>query len=117
MEDVDFLHGESARAVRLQLDYLKPEEQLAAHGVRHSVVVFGSTRLVEPGVALDRVERAEGEEDFRIEAFRRAILELSKANPRKAQEVLMVFSDPTESPIDQAPGKGACGAYPGEEPS
>ncbi len=59
MEDVEFLHGESARAVRLQLDYLKPEEQLAAHGVRNSVVVFGSTRLVEPAVARDRVERAE----------------------------------------------------------
>jgi uncharacterized protein (TIGR00730 family) len=59
MEDIEFLHGESARAVRLQLDYLKPEGQLAAHGVRSTVVVFGSTRLVEPAIASARVEQAE----------------------------------------------------------
>ena len=77
--------------------------------VTDSYFLDARARLIDIAAFLDRVERAEGEEDFRMEAFRRAILELSKSNPQKAREVLMVFSDPTESPIDQAPGKGACG--------
>jgi hypothetical protein len=71
-------------------------------------------RLIDIAAFLDRVERADGEEDFRMAAFRNAILELSKPNPQKAREVLLAFSDPTEEPIEQAPGKGACGAYPAE---
>ena len=71
-------------------------------------------RLIDIAAFLDRVERAEGEEDFRMAAFRKAVLELSTGNSHKAREVLMVFSDPTEAPIEKAPGKGACGAYAGE---
>lgn len=71
-------------------------------------------RLIDIAAFLDRVERADGEEDFRVAAFRKALLELSTAKPQKAKEVLRVFSDPSESPIDEAHGKGACGAYPGE---
>lgn len=71
-------------------------------------------RLIDIAAFLDRVERADGDEDFRIAAFRRAVLELSKSSPHKAREVLMVFSDPTEAPVEEAHGKGACGAYPGE---
>ena len=48
VEDVDFLRGDDARGVRIQLDYLKPESLLNEHGVRHTIVVFGSTRIVEP---------------------------------------------------------------------
>lgn len=55
-EDVDFLIGEDARGVRLQLDYLKPDRLLKAHGVEHTIVVFGSTRIVEPAVAEKKVK-------------------------------------------------------------
>ena len=57
VEDVDFLDGDDARGVRLQLDYLKPDRLLKKHGVRHTIVVFGSTRIVEPLVAQKKVER------------------------------------------------------------
>ena len=57
IEDVDFLDGDDARGVRLQLDYLKPDRLLKQHGVRHTIVVFGSTRIVEPMVAQKKVER------------------------------------------------------------
>ena len=57
VEDVDFLDGDDARGVRLQLDYLKPDRLLKQHGVRHTIVVFGSTRIVEPLVAQKKVER------------------------------------------------------------
>ena len=60
------------------------------------------------------VERAEGEADFRLEAFREAAGKLGDAGADRAKDVLMVFSDPTEEPIEVAPGKGACGAGPGE---
>ncbi len=57
IEDVDFLHGDDARGVRIQLDYLKPDRLLRAHGVQHSIVVFGSTRIVEPAAAKRKLEQ------------------------------------------------------------
>jgi uncharacterized protein (TIGR00730 family) len=53
--DVDFLNGEETRGVRLQIDYLKAELELRRHGVEHTIVVFGSTRLREPAAAARRV--------------------------------------------------------------
>ncbi len=55
-EDTDFLRRDDARAARLGLDYLKPELLLREHGIRHTIVVFGSTRIVEPAAARRRVE-------------------------------------------------------------
>lgn len=56
--DLDFLAGYETRGVRLQIDYLKPELHMAEHGVVDTIVVFGSTRIVEPAVARDRLETA-----------------------------------------------------------
>jgi hypothetical protein len=50
-EDLDFLRADETRGVRLQIDYLKTELLLEAHGVQHTIVVFGSTRIVEPAAA------------------------------------------------------------------
>ena len=49
--DPAFLQREDTRGARLQLDYLKPELLLQAAGIRHVIVVFGSTRIPEPAVA------------------------------------------------------------------
>jgi uncharacterized protein (TIGR00730 family) len=54
--DVAFLNQDETRGVRLQIDYLKPELLLERHGVEHTIVVFGSTRLQEPGAARRKVE-------------------------------------------------------------
>lgn len=70
-------------------------------------------KLLDLGAFLDRVERAEGEDDFRLTAFRAALAELSRPGSRKAEAVLRAFSDPTTDPVPVAPGKGACGAWPG----
>jgi uncharacterized protein (TIGR00730 family) len=59
--DVDFLQHDDTRGVRLQLDYLKPEFLLEEHGVRHTVVVFGSTRIAEPAAAQRRVDALRSE--------------------------------------------------------
>jgi len=53
--DVAFLETDQTRGVRLQLDYTKSELLLQQHGVRHTVVVFGSTRIREPAAAQRRV--------------------------------------------------------------
>ncbi|MEF2549521.1 hypothetical protein VQ045_20540 [Aurantimonas sp. E1-2-R+4] len=50
-QDVAFLRRDDARGLRLQLDFLKAETLLEDHGVAHSIVVFGSTRVPEPEVA------------------------------------------------------------------
>lgn len=57
IEDVQFLDGDDARGVRIQLDYLKADRLLRKHGVRHTIVVFGSTRIVEHSAATLRVDR------------------------------------------------------------
>jgi uncharacterized protein (TIGR00730 family) len=45
--DPDFLSLDAARGVRLQIDYLKAELLLLEHGVEHTIVVFGGTRIRE----------------------------------------------------------------------
>jgi len=54
-QDVVFLNQPESRGVRLQIDYLKPEQVLERHGVEHTIVVFGSTRIHEPAAAQRRV--------------------------------------------------------------
>ncbi len=68
-------------------------------------------KLIELGAFMDRVERAAGEADFRLQAFHTALTELSQAGTDHAQRILQSFSDPTTEPIPAAPGKGACGAW------
>ena len=57
--DIDFLNGSDARGPRLQLDYLKAERLLEAHGVAHTVVVFGSTRIPQHETARRSVDACE----------------------------------------------------------
>lgn len=57
IRDVDFLDSGYARGVRLQLDFLKPESLLVENGVRNTIVVFGSTRIIEPAAAEKKVEK------------------------------------------------------------
>lgn len=71
-------------------------------------------KLIDLAAFLDRVERAGGENDFRIKAFRSALKELSSGGHEKAKHVLLAFSDPTEEPIAAATTKAACGAWPGQ---
>src|SRR5204862_150068 len=56
-EDLDFLDGDATRGVRLQIDYLKAELLLRQHGIAHTVVIFGSTRIPEPAAAQRNVEQ------------------------------------------------------------
>jgi uncharacterized protein (TIGR00730 family) len=56
--DTDFLARDEMRAVRLQLEYYKPDHLMDEHEIRSTIVVFGGTRLVEPQEARRKVEVA-----------------------------------------------------------
>ena len=71
-------------------------------------------KLIELAAFLDRVERADGEPDFRLNAFRRALAQLADLPAERAKETLMALSDPTTKPIPAATTKAACGAWPGQ---
>jgi len=71
------------------------------------------SKLIDLAAFLDRVDRADGEDDFRMKALRTALRELSADNEEKAKRVLLAFSDPTTEPIAAATTKAASGAYPG----
>lgn len=55
-KDIDFLARNDLRGVRLLLEYLKPELLMAEHGIRHTIVVFGATRIGEAEVARRNVD-------------------------------------------------------------
>jgi len=55
-EDVEYLNGDDTRGIRLLLDYQKPETLLREQGIKHTVVVFGGTRIREPVVAQRQVD-------------------------------------------------------------
>lgn len=81
-EDVAFLSRDSTRGVRLQIDYLKAETLLVEHGIEHTIVVFGGTRIVEPAAAqraVDELQRAL-DADAASEALRQRL--------RKAERIL-----------------------------
>ena len=75
--------------------------------------VDARAKLIDLAALLDRVERAEGEADFRYEALKKAFQELERREAQCARRVLLSFSDPTTEPIEKATDKGACGAWSG----
>ena len=70
-------------------------------------------KLIDLAAFLDRVDRASGEADFRLDAFKQAMRELGGGQPGRAKQVLLALSDPTADPVEKAPGKGAVGAWLG----
>ncbi len=57
-EDVDFLRREDLRAVRLQLEHLKPELLQQEQGIVSTIVVFGSARTPREGEGSHYYEEA-----------------------------------------------------------
>lgn len=55
-EDVEFLNTPPMRAARVELEFLKPDLALHHEQVEETIVVFGSTRIVDPARACERLE-------------------------------------------------------------
>ena len=58
-EDTAFLNRDELRPVRLQLELLKPELIQSQEGIRSTIVVFGSARLVDLSTARERLAETE----------------------------------------------------------
>lgn len=56
VKDEEFLESSEARSVRLELDYLKAELKMNELGIEHTIVVFGSARIVEKATAFKRLK-------------------------------------------------------------
>ena len=70
-------------------------------------------KLIDIAAFLDRVERSEGEADFRLASFTHALTALGTGKSGRARSVLLSLSDPTTEPIAAATTKAASGAWPG----
>ena len=70
------------------------------------------SKLIDLAAFLDRLERAEGPDDFRVQAFHDACEELLSGQPDRAKRILLAFSDLSFEPAS-SPGKPACGAFEG----
>ncbi len=57
--DSDFLQRDELRAVRLQLEWCKPELIQQDEGIESTIVVFGSARLLEPKAAQAQLAQAQ----------------------------------------------------------
>lgn len=76
------------------------------------------SKLIDLAAFLDRVDRAEGEGDFRLAALRAGLREIAAATPEnpggsQVERVLLILSDPTTAPLPAATTKSAAGAWPG----
>jgi uncharacterized protein (TIGR00730 family) len=69
VEDLDFLHRDELRGIRLQLEYDKPEILLREWGVRSTIIVFGSARIPSPERARVIRKAAGGSLDAKAEAL------------------------------------------------
>ena len=55
-EDTEFLQSEKTRGIRLELDYLKAELKMKELGIEHTIVVFGSARIMEQKTAIKKLK-------------------------------------------------------------
>lgn len=68
-------------------------------------------KLLDIAAFLDRLERHEQQDDFRVAAFYEAIKCLSESGGQRGHAIQMLLSDPSEEPIPVAHTKGAMGAF------
>jgi hypothetical protein len=69
------------------------------------------SHLLELAALLDRLDRSQGESDFRATVLKAGIRELSGRSPDRAERILNLLSDPTSEPVTTAGTKSASGAW------
>ena len=106
--DTEFLLRDELRPVRMQLELLKPEMVQAEHGIRSTIVIFGSARILPPEAALLRLEAARAEGD--AAAVKRAEMGVSMSRfydeARRFAAIVTAKSRELESPVYVVTGGG-----------
>lgn len=75
--DTDFILREEMRAVRMQLELLKPDLIQQEHGIESTIVIFGSARVLPRDVAESRLREAEDAQDKQAIARARTQVQMS----------------------------------------
>lgn len=81
-DDKDFLLRDELRAVRLQLEIMKPEIIQQEHGVNSTVVMFGGARIPDPETAAKRLQEEE------MQANREPLSDMAAMRVQCARNVL-----------------------------
>jgi uncharacterized protein (TIGR00730 family) len=83
-EDPDFLREDAARGLRLQADYLKTELLLQEYGIKHTIAVFGGTRIAEEAEA--RRNLAEAQEALAYDPDNKALRQRCRVSEKILQK-------------------------------
>jgi len=106
--DTEFLLREELRPVRMQLELLKPEMVQSEHGIRSTIVIFGSARIQPPDAAMLRLEAARAEGD--AAAIKRAEMGVSMSRfydeARRFAAIVTAKSRELEAPVYVVTGGG-----------
>jgi len=57
--NTEFMDGSDARTIRVLCEFVEPAARFRKHGIRNTVVFFGSTRFLPPDVAAQRLRELE----------------------------------------------------------
>ena len=106
--DTEFLLREELRPVRMQLELLKPEMIQSEHGIRSTIVIFGSARILPPDAAFARLEAARAAGDAAV--IRRAEMAVTMSRyydeARRFAAIVTTKSREMESPVYVVTGGG-----------
>src|SRR5437660_6844069 len=89
----------SCRCLEIVLPYTTPTDFMTRQQVLDLYFMDARSKLIDLAAFLDRLDRAEGEADFRLNGFHKAMQELGKTQPERARGVLLALSDTTTEPI------------------
>ncbi|MDP6859523.1 MAG: hypothetical protein QF426_06850 [Verrucomicrobiales bacterium] len=67
-------------------------------------------KLIDIAAFLDRIDRHEQSDDYRVAALKEALPELLSAEPGRAARVLNLLSDQSAEPVSESKIQGAFGA-------
>lgn len=106
--DTEFLLREELRPVRMQLELLKPEMVQSEHGIRSTIVIFGSARILPPDEAMLRLDAARAAGD--AAAIKRAEMGVAMSRfydeARRFAAIVTAKSRELESPVYVVTGGG-----------
>jgi len=106
--DTEFLLREELRPVRMQLELLKPEMVQSEHGIRSTIVLFGSARILSPEQAQQRLAAAQAGGD--AAALKAAQMQVSMSRyyeeARRFSSIVTRKSRHLETPVYVVTGGG-----------
>jgi len=88
-DNLEFLHGRSARHLRVLAEFIEPEERLRKHGIRNTIVFFGSALSVDNRTFRKQTPKSTvvSEKAVRVSNAYESCIELSKRITAWSQKI------------------------------